>query len=121
MLGDAGIGKSTLTRAASRQARTAGLRVLETTGVEAEAQLPFAGLHQLLRPLLSAADALPATQQRALGSAFGAEDGPRPEFFMIALADQCLSEYDEHGWTGDTWINPDDVAYGAVRAARAAE
>ena len=86
MLGDAGIGKSTLTRAASRQARTAGLRVLETTGVEAEAQLPFAGLHQLLRPLLSAADALPATQQRALGSAFGAEDGPRPEFFMIALA-----------------------------------
>ncbi len=34
---------------------------------------------------------------------------------MIALADQCMSEYDEHGWTGDTWLDPDDVAYAAVR------
>ncbi len=31
---------------------------------------------------------------------------------MIALADQCLSEYDEHGWRGSTWIDPGDVAYG---------
>ncbi len=33
---------------------------------------------------------------------------------MIGLADQCMSEYDEHGWVGDTWINPDDVAYAGV-------
>ena len=31
---------------------------------------------------------------------------------MIALADQCLSEYDENGWRGSTWIDPGDVAYG---------
>ena len=30
---------------------------------------------------------------------------------MIALADQCLSEYDENGWRGDTWVDPGDVAY----------
>jgi 4-hydroxyphenylacetate 3-monooxygenase len=41
---------------------------------------------------------------------------------MIALADQCLAEYDEHGWTGDTWLDPDDVAYaGMSKRARAAE
>jgi 4-hydroxyphenylacetate 3-monooxygenase len=39
---------------------------------------------------------------------------------MIALADQCLSEYDENGWRG-TWIDPGDVAYGAPRPPRAAE
>jgi 4-hydroxyphenylacetate 3-monooxygenase len=31
---------------------------------------------------------------------------------MMALADQCLSEYDENGWHGSTWIDPGDVAYG---------
>ena len=41
---------------------------------------------------------------------------------MVALADQCLADYDEKGWTGDTWINPDDVAYpGLPGSARAAE
>jgi 4-hydroxyphenylacetate 3-monooxygenase len=30
---------------------------------------------------------------------------------MIALADQCMADYDESGWTGDTWVDPDDVAY----------
>ena len=35
----------------------------------------------------------------------GALDG------MIALADKCMSDYDENGWTQPGWINPDDVAY----------
>jgi hypothetical protein len=26
---------------------------------------------------------------------------------MIALADQCMADYDEDGWTGDTWIDQD--------------
>jgi len=26
---------------------------------------------------------------------------------MTALVDQCMSEYDENGWVGDTWLNPD--------------
>ena len=41
---------------------------------------------------------------------------------MIALADQCLSDYDENGWCGDTWLDPDDVAYpGVPGVKRAAE
>ena len=27
---------------------------------------------------------------------------------MQALVDQCMADYDEHGWTGDTWVNPQD-------------
>ena len=30
----------------------------------------------------------------------GAYDG------MIALAEQCMADYDEDGWTGDTWLEP---------------
>jgi DNA-binding CsgD family transcriptional regulator len=86
ILGEPGIGKSALLRAAADAGRAASLQVLLTTGIEAEAQLPFAGLHQLLRPVFSAAAGLPATQRRALAAAFGTEDGQRPEPFMIALA-----------------------------------
>jgi len=35
---------------------------------------------------------------------------------MIGLADQCLADYDENGWTSDTWLNPDDVAYPGIPA-----
>jgi hypothetical protein len=84
VLGEPGIGKSSLLRDVVSHA--AGLVVLETVGVPTEEHLPFAGLHDLLRPVLSAADVLPATQRRALSAAFGAGDGPPPEPFMIALA-----------------------------------
>ena len=41
---------------------------------------------------------------------------------MIALADQCLSDYDENGWRNDSWLDPDDVAYpGVPGVKRAAE
>jgi 4-hydroxyphenylacetate 3-monooxygenase len=40
---------------------------------------------------------------------------------MIALADACMADYDERGWTGTTWVNPDDVSSFGVRTARAAE
>ena len=41
---------------------------------------------------------------------------------MVALADACMADYDEKGWTGDTWLNPDDVAYpGVPGTAKAAE
>jgi 4-hydroxyphenylacetate 3-monooxygenase len=28
---------------------------------------------------------------------------------MIALAEQCMADYDENGWTGDTWVDPSDI------------
>src|SRR6266700_1446497 len=84
--GEAGIGKSSLLRAAAEYGRQAGLAVLRTEGVEAEARLPFAGLHQLLRPVLDGTGRLPGPQRAALAAAFGTGGGDRPEPFMIALA-----------------------------------
>ena len=69
--GNAGIGKSALLERAVVLAQAAGMRVLQTTGVRTEANLPFAGLHQLLRPILAGLDALPKPQTGALGVAFG--------------------------------------------------
>lgn len=84
--GEAGIGKSLLVETAADEARVRGLQVLTTTGVESEAHLPFAGLHQLLLPVLADADHLPPPQKRAVDVAFGVVDDAPPELFLIALA-----------------------------------
>ncbi|ADP84582.1 regulatory protein LuxR [Pseudofrankia inefficax] len=86
LVGEAGIGKSALLGELERRARARRCRVLTTVGVEAEAQLPFAGLHQLLQPVLRSLDGVPAAERDALLSAFGMSDGPRPEGFLIARA-----------------------------------
>ncbi|MCH5676884.1 helix-turn-helix transcriptional regulator [Streptomyces gilvus] len=86
MRGEAGIGKSSLLRAAADLARAAGFLVLEAVGMEAETRLPFAGLHQVLITLLGQADRLPEGQRLALLSAFGSGDGTPPEPFLIGLA-----------------------------------
>ena len=48
--GEAGVGKSALLEDARE--RGSDMRVLACAGVEAESALPFAALHQLLRPVL---------------------------------------------------------------------
>jgi 4-hydroxyphenylacetate 3-monooxygenase len=41
---------------------------------------------------------------------------------MIALAEECLRDYDEEGWCGSTWLNPDDAPVpGADGTKHAAE
>lgn len=84
--GEAGIGKSALLAEASRRARDSGMQVLSTTGVQSEAHLTFAGLHQLLQPLLVRIDELPVPHRDALKAAFGMTDTAAPELFLIALA-----------------------------------
>jgi DNA-binding CsgD family transcriptional regulator len=84
--GEAGIGKSTLLAAASRRAEGAGMRVLRATGVQSEAELPFAGLHQLLMPLLNRTGCLPAPQRSALLTAFGMLEEAASDPFLIGLA-----------------------------------
>src|SRR6185369_4495312 len=49
--GEAGIGKSALLDRAIQSARDRGVLVLSVTGVQAEVQIPYAGLEHLLRPL----------------------------------------------------------------------
>ncbi|HET7051818.1 MAG TPA: AAA family ATPase [Solirubrobacteraceae bacterium] len=82
--GEAGIGKTSLLRYAARQA--AGFRVAEIAGVEAETELPFAGLHRLCAPMLAKLDALPVPQQNALRVSFGLSSGEAPDRFLVALA-----------------------------------
>ncbi len=48
LVGDAGVGKTTLWRAGIEAARVLGYHVLETRPAEAEARLAFAGLGDLL-------------------------------------------------------------------------
>src|SRR4051795_670781 len=82
--GEAGIGKTALVRYAARQA--AGFRVAQIAGVEAEMELPFAGLHRLCAPMLGQLDALPDPQQNALRVSFGLSSGDAPDRFLVALA-----------------------------------
>jgi hypothetical protein len=62
------------------------MNVLATRGVQSEAQLAFAGLQQLLRPVRSQAAELTATHQAVLDAALGVGDDQPPEHFRIALA-----------------------------------
>ncbi len=85
--GEAGIGKSALLAAASARARGQGVSVFRTTGVESEARLPFAGLHELLLPFRDRLGGLPEVQRHALERALGL--APReavPDVFLIGLA-----------------------------------
>ena len=84
MRGEAGIGKTALLRYAVR--RASGFRVAQVTGVEAEMELPFAGIHQLCAPLLDQLDALPQPQQDALNVALGLASGDVPDRFLVGLA-----------------------------------
>jgi DNA-binding CsgD family transcriptional regulator/tetratricopeptide (TPR) repeat protein len=87
VLGDPGIGKSALAEVASRRAAGRGMRVLACAGVPGEAQFSFAGLHQLLRPVLAEAGGLPGGQRDALLTALGAgEGGPAPAMPLVGLA-----------------------------------
>ena len=78
ILGDPGMGKTVLLAAAARTARRAGMRVLAAAGRESEQDLAFAGLHQLLRPVLDRVDGLPARQAEALRGAFAISEDPVP-------------------------------------------
>lgn len=82
----AGMGKSTLLEYAVRRAEEAGHRVLRASGRESERDLAFAGLHQLLRPVLDEAAHLPDRQRRTLLGAFGfVPDAPDPLLTGVAV------------------------------------
>lgn len=84
--GEAGIGKTALLEHGRAVADRTGFRLETTTAMEPEAQFAFAGLHQLCAPLLGHASVLPDPQRTALGVAFGQQDGPPPERFLVGLA-----------------------------------
>jgi predicted ATPase len=90
LLGEPGIGKSALLDYLRQRARD--VLVLHVTGVQAEQELAFAGLYQLLDSLAARADALPEPQRAAQRVAFGLEAGEPPGAFVVALATLALLE-----------------------------
>jgi DNA-binding CsgD family transcriptional regulator len=84
MYGEPGVGKTALLRYAGDAAR--GFRVIQTVGVEAEMELPYAALQQLCSPLLDLSGHLPQPQRDAVSVAFGLTAGPAPNPFLVGLA-----------------------------------
>ncbi|EOD69821.1 AAA family ATPase, partial [Amycolatopsis vancoresmycina] len=104
--GEAGIGKTALLEHLA--GRADGCRIARTAGVEAERELPYAGLQQLCAPFLDRLGPLPAPveergaqllqpgvgqlrplpapQRAALGTAFGLAAGDPPDRFLVGLA-----------------------------------
>ncbi|ACU37425.1 helix-turn-helix transcriptional regulator [Actinosynnema mirum] len=86
LLGDAGIGKTTILDQVSEQAREAGTTVFRAHAGEVEQALPYAVLHRLLRPLLHLSDRLPRRQRDALHGAFGLAAADRANSLQTGLA-----------------------------------
>ncbi|MGW0230337.1 helix-turn-helix transcriptional regulator [Actinopolymorpha singaporensis] len=97
--GEPGIGKTALLDDLADRARAAGVRVLRGAGIEAEAALPYAGLHLLLHPVLDRIGALAPPQAGALSAAFGLSSAPAGgDRFLVGLGVlSLLSEVAEDG------------------------
>jgi predicted ATPase len=87
VIGEAGMGKTVLLAEAAERARSSGIRVLSVTGRASESRLAFAGLHQLLRPVLASAASLPGRQAQALMGTFGLTADPgAPDPLLASVA-----------------------------------
>jgi ABC-type lipoprotein export system ATPase subunit len=86
LTGDAGVGKTALLNTVATQARRRGVRVLRASGAEYEASLSFAGVNQLLQPVLALVDELDGPDQVALRLALGVGEGHASEQLAVANA-----------------------------------
>jgi DNA-binding CsgD family transcriptional regulator len=88
LVGEAGIGKSALLEHAAESAE--GMAVLRARGVESEAQIPFSGLFELLRPALGSIERLPRPQAGALASALALRPAHAHDRFAVGAATLSL-------------------------------
>ncbi|MFJ8827441.1 AAA family ATPase [Streptomyces sp. NPDC102467] len=108
--GDPGAGKSTLLDLAADRARGAGGRVLRAVGSGSEAHLGFAGLHQLLRPVLAEAQGLPSRQRSALRAVLGLEEcAETPDAMLVGLA--VLTLFSDLAETAPLLVVVDDAQW----------
>ena len=92
--GEPGIGKTALLEDARE--RSQDMHVVSARGVESESELPFAALHQVVRPALGHLDALSAPQQRALRGALGLGERTGDDRFLVSVAVlQLIAEFAE--------------------------
>src|SRR4051794_7116239 len=88
LVGEPGIGKTALLEHAARSA--AGMRVLRARGIRSEAEVPFAGLAELLRPALEALERIPRPQASALAGALALEPATAQHRFAVGAATLSL-------------------------------
>jgi DNA-binding CsgD family transcriptional regulator len=88
LVGEPGIGKSALLDAAAEAAH--GMRLLRARGIESEAQVPFGGLLELLRPALSSLDSIPRPQAAALEGALALRPASAQNRFAVGAATLSL-------------------------------
>lgn len=82
--GEPGIGKTALVGAATGE--LTGTQLIRVDGYQAESSIPFAGLQRigsLLDPYVSE---LSVRHRAALNVAWGTEEGPVPDRFLVGLA-----------------------------------
>ncbi|WP_329000119.1 LuxR C-terminal-related transcriptional regulator [Kribbella sp. NBC_00709] len=84
--GEAGVGKTALMDWLQQEAVQRGGEVLRCAGVASESHLPFAGLHQLLRPAIHVMPALARLHQEALGGALGLSRRRGVDPFLVGVA-----------------------------------
>jgi DNA-binding CsgD family transcriptional regulator len=111
--GEAGMGKTTLWRAAVEDALSAGLCVLRAEPAESETALSFSGLGDLLDPVLDdVLEPLPAAQRSALACALVLEEaeGPAPPDAHAAGV-ALLNAFRGLCGEGDVLIAVDDVQW----------
>ncbi|MBV2357594.1 AAA family ATPase [Streptomyces sp. J2-1] len=88
--GDAGIGKSALLDAVTRDAQADGVTVLWVGGVQFEADISYSGLNQLVFPLLPHLEFLAEDHQEALRVATGIGVGAAPDRLLVSTATLLL-------------------------------
>ncbi len=86
LTGEAGVGKTALLDVAGGAAAASGLRVLTAGGVEFEAEVSFAGLNQLLMPVLGELASLSDVHRDALALSLGFGSGPAVDRLVVSTA-----------------------------------
>ncbi|SOB85290.1 helix-turn-helix transcriptional regulator [Streptomyces sp. 1331.2] len=84
--GETGVGKSSLLGHAAALAEQEGHVVLRAAGVEAESELPYAGLHQFLHPLLADVARLDDGTRAVFDAVFGGVQGDPPSVMALGIA-----------------------------------
>src|SRR6202171_1998989 len=105
--GEPGIGKTALMEHAVTQATS--MHALSARGVEFEADLPFAGLHELLYPTLGLLDRLPPIHASAMRSSLGL--GPRIEADRLIIGAATLGLISAYAEEAPLLITVDDAQW----------
>ncbi|MBB2947137.1 DNA-binding CsgD family transcriptional regulator [Actinoplanes lutulentus] len=84
--GPAGVGKSALLDALATDARANNARVLRAAGVQAETDFAYAGLHQLLHPLLGQASEMEPAHRATLTAVLGGIPERAPSVMALGVA-----------------------------------